>query len=507
MTGVWQTTLPLPSGRCSDFLSLVANATPDKVALRHKGQEWTYAKLAQDVRRARSLLQAHCKAGDNVALMLGNNPAYVIWALAAYDLGLVVVPLYVNAPMPEIVQRCCFCRPAVAIVEDQRFREIASASPAIAGAFFAATVYSTGQDERRTARGEGPRNDERALMGFSSGSTGQPKAIPLTHANLIAGRVLFQHAALIRPDDVSVHFLPLTHIYGWMAATAVLGAGGTLVLHERYDFDDVMRSLAQWEGSILFGVPQTILDLEQHGEKVRTPLAGLRYVNTGSAPLAPEIMREVSRRLDLVITTGYGLTEAAPLSHSPVFAPELIDTSMVGYPVPNTTVRLIDPENPDGHGQDLPQGELIVSGPQVAQGYLLADGAYDRTAWLPGGFFRTGDLVERDPLGRLRIVGRLKNIIKYKGYSIAPAELENMLAQHEAVIDCAVLGLPDRTAGEIPVAYVVRRSGSALSAEDLLAFMRTRVAAQKSIRAVHFVSEIPRSNAGKVLAKELIQTV
>ncbi len=344
-----------------------------------------------------------------------------------------------------------------------------------------------------------------AFLPFSSGSTGEPKAIVLTHRNVTASRVLFGAATGMNAASVLVHFIPLTHVYGWMAAGAAWAAGGTVVLHRRYEFAQVVADVKRYQATALFGVSQTIIDLAQAETSLAANLRSLRFVNTGSAPLAPEFLRDVGERFGVLVTTGYGLTEAAPVAHSTPEQPDLVDHLSVGYPVANTRVRLVDPddrERPAAAGQ---AGELIVQGPQVADGYLMPDGRLDRAAWLPGDWFCTGDLVEHDARGRLRIVGRLKNVLKYKGYSVFPPELEALIAQHPDVRDCVVLGRPDPVAGEIPTAFVVAKDAAGRSPEAILQFVRARVAPQKRIRDVVFVEEIPRSPAGKVLAGELLQ--
>jgi acyl-CoA synthetase (AMP-forming)/AMP-acid ligase II len=176
----------------------------------------------------------------------------------------------------------------------------------------------------------------------------------------------------------------------------------------------------------------------------------------------------------------------------------------VGFDTADTDLHLVDPDDPGRVVDPGEAGELVVSGPQVSLGYLNADGRLDRASWLTNGGFRTGDLVERDSLGRFRIVGRLKNIIKYKGYSVAPAELEALLGGHPDILDCAVVGRADAEVGEIPTAFIVLRRDHRLSSDDIIAFVRERVAPQRRIRDVVFVAEIPRSGAGKVLTRELL---
>lgn len=456
--------------------------------------------------RARSVLADHAVgAGDRIALSLDTTPQFLIWALAALERGAAVVPVYSSAPPAEFADRCAIGKVAAAVVEDdalpRRQREFAgvTGTPIL----LAESAWQQGAP-RPPATGGKASGDDLAFLHFSSGTTGEPKVIPLTHKNILAGRLLFAQATCLDDRSVLVHFLPLVHIYGWMAATVALAAGGTVILHRRYDFDALVRDTEAYRATAIFGLPQAILDFAAQDGSIRPRIETLRFLNTGSAPLAPEIMRAVVVRYGLTVTTGYGLTEAAPVSHTSVDRPDLIDPITVGYPVANTEIRLVDPADSSKSAPSAGPGELLVAGPQVAHGYLEADGTLVRTAWIGDRWLRTGDLVELDALGRLRIVGRLKNIVKYKGYSVVPGELEAILAQHPAVADCAVVGRPDPVAGEVPTAFVVRRAGSRVGPDELINFVRARVAPQRRLRAVVIVDKIPRSGAGKILTEQLL---
>jgi acyl-CoA synthetase (AMP-forming)/AMP-acid ligase II len=500
--------LAIPHENASAFLGERAKISPDRIAVTFQGENITFAGLWARVQQARRYLQQlGVTAPDKLGLSLGNTPNFVVWACAGLADGAVIVPIYDTAPGPEFTAKCRLAGANAVVASDDRVvaREAQLSAGGVPTSVIPESAWTeTAPDYELTQRvPESACTDEAAFLPFSSGSTGDPKAVLLTHANIVASRMLFAAATRMGPLTTLVHFIPLAHVYGWMAVTAAWAAGGKVVMHARYDFARLLADIEAHRATAVFGVPQTILDFANAPEGTSERLRTLRFINTGSAPLAAEVIRGVAERFGVPVTSGYGLTEAAPVSHDCVDRKELIDARAVGFAVANTQVRLIDPEDPDRPILQRKTGELVVQGPQVAPGYLR-NGALERSAWLSDGAFRTGDLAEFDDIGRIRIVGRLKNIIKYKGYSLSPPELEALLGCHPDVQDCAVVGRPDPVAGEIPTAFVVLRAGAPVSKRDILGFVRARIAPQKRIRDVVFVAQIPRSSAGKVLTKELV---
>lgn len=497
--------IALPQESCAAFLCEIAIRNPDRTALVFEGSTITYGALARQIDEAKARLTGlGLGPGNRIGIALPTGPDYVVQAIAALDVGAVVVPLYDSAPAAEMRAKCLAAQVDAMIVEptavDRRRGELAPLS---------VPPQLLSSDERPAGtlpqKMPAPKPDDLAFLPFSSGTTGEPKLILLSHRNVLASRLLFAQATALRATSVLVHFLPLSHVYGWMALTAALGVGAQVVLQARYHFEEVVADIERFRATSVFAVSQTIIDLERADSRAAKKLESLQWVNTGSAPLAPAIMRNVAERYGFAVTTGYGLTEAAPVTHSAVERPELIDVEAVGYAAADTVLRLVDPVDPERPMPAGEPGELIVSGPQVSTGYRHADGRLDRSSWLSDGSFRTGDLVECDSLGRYRIVGRLKNIIKYKGYSVAPAELEALLGSHPGILDCVVVGRADPEAGEVPTAFVVPRQKAHLTSDQVIAYVRERVAPQRRVRDVVFVDQIPRSSAGKVLTRELLE--
>jgi long-chain acyl-CoA synthetase len=500
--------IALPTESCAAFVWHTAARHPEQLALAAGTDRITYGELARRVAIARARLTARgLGLNSRIGMVLPTSIDYVVQNLAALDLGAIVAPIYDSAPAAELRAKCLAARVEAVVVEALQLERRRGE---LAGLSLAPTLLSPeleGAVPDRPHKGCAPQADHLAFMPFSSGTTGEPKLILLSHRNVLASRLLFAQATGLTTQSVLVHFLPLSHVYGWMALTAALGAGATVILHARYDFDELVADIERHSATCVFAVSQTIIDLERAPADTVRRMQSMRWINTGSAPLAPSIMWAVADRYGFPVTTGYGLTEAAPVAHTPVERPDLIDVECVGYATADTELRLVDAEDPTRPAPDGSAGELVVRGPQVSLGYRLGDGSLDRSSWLSDGFFRTGDLVERDGFGRYRIVGRLKNIIKYKGYSVAPAELEALLGTHPGVRDCAVVGQPDPDAGEIPVAFIVPRQPGGLTDEEIISWVRARVAPQRRIRAVAFVEQIPRSSAGKMLTRELLNQV
>lgn len=499
--------IDLPAESAVAYVARRSEASPHATAVIAGCESLTWAEYGRACAAAeRWLERAGLGAGARVAIALGVEPDFLIWAHAVLARGAVVVPIYPNAPAAELCAKVEGAQAVVVVV------------PAEAAATRRSELRSMGLgidlvagNAWRAEAAEGPLRvsavpaEGGAFLTFTSGSTGEPKGILLSHANMVASRHLFGHATCLGHGDTVLSFLPLAHAYGWMVATATLEAGATLLLQPRYSFAEVVGDVARHRATALFGVSQLIVDLSESDAVAPDSVRSLRFVNTGSAPQAPRIMEAVAERLGVPVTTGYGLTEGAPLTHSSVDRLDLIDVSTVGFPVANTRLRIVDPDDAERPVPPGAAGELVARGPQVCAGYTRPDGAIDRSAWLPDGSFRTGDLVDTDPVGRIRIVGRLKNMIKYKGYSIAPPELEALLALHPNIADCAVLGRGDPMVGEVPTAFIVPRDRAAASSEGIMAFMRSRVSSQKIARDIVFVDVIPRSAAGKVIAPELLR--
>jgi long-chain acyl-CoA synthetase len=356
---------------------------------------------------------------------------------------------------------------------------------------------------------ENPSDQTLAALPYSSGTTGLPKGVMLSHFNLVANVFQFigPHGSEISTNDIALCFLPLYHIYGLnVILNPVLTLGGTLVLMPRFSAPQVLSLIVDERVTMMPTVPPALNALCQAAEAGQFPTDHrLRWVKSGAAPLAPELGRRFTNLTGVLVCQGYGMTEASPVTHVGFLEPELYRPESIGQPLAQTECRVLNAAELDEREVAPGQpGELVMRGPQFMMGYWKEPQA--TAAVLRDGWFWSGDIVTRDADDFYFVVDRRKEMIKYKGFPVAPAEVEALLLEHPAVLDCGVVGRADPAAGEIPVAFVVLREGSVASKkleEDLCGFVAERLTSYKQPRQIHFVDALPRTPSGKILRREL----
>jgi acyl-CoA synthetase (AMP-forming)/AMP-acid ligase II len=340
-----------------------------------------------------------------------------------------------------------------------------------------------------------------ALLPTSSGTTGLPKSVELTHRNLVASLCQTRLVQQVTEDDVVIAALPLFHIYGLQITLNLpLLAGATVVILPRFELEAFLRAVQDHGITRAEVVPPVLLGLVTADAVGDYDLSTLRLLTSAAAPLGADLARACARRLGCRVKQAYGMTEVSGGTHiAPDAGPDRPES--VGPALPGVECRIVDP----GTGADLrpgEPGELLVRTAGAMRGYLGDPGATEATID-PGGWVHTGDIVTADGAGWFYVTDRAKELIKYKGYQVAPAELEAILVTHPAVADAAVVRRPDPQAGEIPKAFVVLRAPA--SAQELMAWMAGRVASYKRVRQVEFIDSIPKSPAGKILRRLLVE--
>jgi 4-coumarate--CoA ligase len=339
------------------------------------------------------------------------------------------------------------------------------------------------------------------VLPYSSGTTGLPKGVMLTHNNLVANIVQTEPVLEVEAGKERViAVLPFFHIYGMQVLmNAVIARGGTVVTMPRFDLEQFLTLVQDQKITIAYLVPPIVLALAKHPMVDQFDLSSLKLIFSGAAPLGAEVALEAASRVGCDVVQGYGMTELSPVTHSTPMGE--FKPGSIGLTISNTEVRVVDP----GTGEDLAvdeDGELWIRGPQVMKGYLNNPEAtaitIDDDGWL-----HTGDIGHVDSDGHFYIVDRLKELIKYKGFQVPPAELEALLLTHPAVADAAVIGVPDPEAGELPKGYVVLKPGAEASEEDIKEFVADAVASYKQLRIVEFIDAVPKSASGKILRREL----
>jgi acyl-CoA synthetase (AMP-forming)/AMP-acid ligase II len=353
-----------------------------------------------------------------------------------------------------------------------------------------------------------------AVLPYSSGTTGNPKGVMLTHRNLAANVAQIRPLQGMAADDRILAVLPFFHIYGMtVLLNAALHARAQLVIMPSFDLAEFLGNIADYECSHAFIAPPVAVALAKHPLVERFDLSSLRSIMSGAAPLDQDLGHAVSERLGCQVVQGYGMSELSPVSHVTPFdgGREMIGSTAplnsCGWTVPNAVSKIVDPEtgseiNPPASGLSE-TGELWFSGPNVMAGYLGNEQATRETID-DEGFLHTGDLARVDSSGCVYIVDRLKELIKYKGYQVPPAELEAVLLGHPQIADAAVIGVRDVDSGEeVPKAFVVKQSGAELTADEVMAFVADQVAPYKKVRQVEFIEAIPKTASGKILRKDL----
>ena len=486
----------IPAVSLSEYVLGGAAERGDKPALIDgaSGAVTTYAELAGQVDRAAAgLAAAGIGPGDAVGLLGPNSPAWVVAFHAASKLGAIVTSVNPLLTPSEVAKQLATAD-AVAVIVAEPLR----GSLSEAGLDRVFTLEALPDAE---PGGEGARPDperELAVLPFSSGTTGLSKGVMLTHRNLVANMEQIRGVHRIGADDVLIGVLPFFHIYGQTVVVNLgLSQGATIVTMPRFDMGGFLDLLERHRVTRAHIAPPVVLGLAKAPGVDGRDFA-LRVVISGAAPLDAGTAERASERLGAPVRQGYGMTEASPVTH---FADddglEAQDPGAIGRLIGSTEGRLVDPET----GEDAETGEVWIRGPQVMRGYLGDDAATAATL-TEDGWLKTGDVARIEDGEVFRIVDRVKELIKYKGYQVPPAELEALLINHPDVADAAVIPMPDAEGGEAPLACVVP-AGDALDADALMAWVAERVAPYKRIRAVEIVEEIPKSASGKILRRLL----
>jgi 4-coumarate--CoA ligase len=471
------------------------------------GRTVSYAALAQQIRSLAGGLAARgVGPGTTWALMAPNLPEYAVVFHGLAYAGATVTTLNPTYGAEELAFQLKDSK-ASAIVTVELFLPVAREAAREAGIEEIvvigpgdATPFTDLFGEPLSEQVPVESKEHVVVLPYSSGTTGFPKGVMLTHHNLVANLEQLGGHLELAADEVCYAVLPFFHIYGMQVLmNFALSRGVTVVTVPRFDLVKMLELVQEQKITRLFLVPPIVLALAKHPVVDNYDLSSVKQIFSGAAPLGGELAEAAAERLNCSVAQGYGMTELSPVTHA---VPEDdYKAASVGTLVADTECRLVDPDS----GEDAEEGatgEIWVRGPQVRKGYLgnpeaTAD-TIDADGWL-----HTGDVGRIDADGHTFIVDRLKELIKVKGFQVAPAELEALLIQHPEVADVAVIGVPDEEAGERVKAFVVRAGESQVSAETLQSFVAEQVATYKKLGEVEFIDSIPKSASGKILRREL----
>ena len=476
------------------------------------GHSLTYGQLYQGiVSFARGLKHKGFGKGDVFAIYCPNSPEYAIAFYGVAMLGGInttINPLYTVDELTRQLNDASAKYLLTVQLFVEKARQAASKS-GIEEVFVLGEAEAEGITSFNSLlhnEGEFPaakiNPDDIVVLPYSSGTTGMPKGVMLTHYNLIANISQIRDISGVTEQDRLIAILPFFHIFG-MVVLMALGFlnRATIVTMPRFDLEQFLQLMQDQKISAAYLVPPVVLALAKHPLVDNYDLSPLRFILSGAAPLGKEITLACSERLNCVVTQGYGMTEMSPVTNFDYTSPDKVKVGSIGPLVANTEAMIIDVETGDALGPNQ-LGEYWLRGPQRMLGYL--NNAQATTESIDAdGWYHSGDIGYIDEEGHVFIVDRLKELIKYKGMQVAPAELEAVLLTHENIIDAAVIPCPDEQAGEIPKAYVVTKDD--ISADEIIDFVAEKVAPHKKIRALEFIDEIPKSPSGKILRRLLIE--
>jgi len=493
--------------------------TPDLVAMAFYQQQWTYRELwDQVVRMANALLAAGLRRQDRVMLMLPNSPAYIIAYYGTLRAGGIVVqanPLYTEREIRFLASDsgARFMVTADSLYARGKAAKDGTALEKIILAELTGGAQPEGNDVRLQdflagASCEPPavyvQPTEVAVLQYTGGTTGLPKGAMLTHSNLVAN--IYQSISNRDEEKAGeirlLMILPLFHSYGMLVMNMGLCRGARLVLLPRFEIDAVMQAIKEHEITDFPGVPTMYVAVLNYPNAEAYGISRIRNISSGGAATPVEVIEGFVKRFGATIGEGYGLSEASPATHAnPTWDPSLRKPGSIGIPLRGTDARIVDLETGTrvlGPGEE---GELCIKGPQVMLGYWNRP---DETREaLRDGWLYTGDIAKMDEDGYFYILDRKKDMIIVSGFNVYPREIEEVLYEHPAVMEAAVVGVPDPYKGAAPKAFVVLRPGQTATEEELMAFCRERLAPFKAPRAVEFRDALPKSAVGKILRREL----
>src|SRR5215470_5913319 len=500
------------------LLRMAAYRNPDRPAIIYHDLILTFREVVSMVNSiANGLHNLGLRKGDRLCLFTLNRPEYTITFIAAASMGIVVSPMNPAYKEREIAYQLENSEAKAILIQRELLpllhivltqKELPELKYIIVTGDRAPEGMPDALPFAKLLRESSPKHprhvevsgDDLVALPYSSGTTGFPKGTLLSHRNLTSNNLQFTTALRTNITDVALIFLPFYHIYGVMLTGSFLACGGTQVMMERFDLLQSLELCEKHNVTYYFAVPPIVLALANAPVDL-SKMKTVKYVFSGAAPLPLDPALKLQDKTGIRVVQGYGMTEASPLTHSQPGDPALVRLDSVGMPVHNTTQKIVDIETGKRELPPGEDGEIIIRGPQIMQGYWKAP---EETAnALRNGWLFTGDIGHVDADGYTYIVDRKKEMIKYKGFGIAPAELESLLMEHPAVMDSAVIGVPDDEAGEIPKGFVVIRPGHSVTPDEIITFANGKLAGYKKIHLIEFIDAIPKVASGKILRREL----
>jgi len=516
----------------NEILKKTAKEHPEKTAMSYFEGKITFGELdALSDQFAAALAKLGVKKGDRVAIFLPNIPQFVIAYFGILKAGAVLTAISPLHKEREVEYQLSDSEAETIIALDSLYAIVANiwqkttlknAIVTSIGEYAPKTAISTSEAEQKSnvhsfqellnenVDAKPPKvninpQEDLAALQYTGGTTGTAKGAMLTHMNLVSNTIMF--AAWIKGATAKETFLtalPLFHIYGMTTSMNVpIHLAAKMVMLPRFEPLTALESIQRHRVTVFCGVPTMYALLLANPELGKFDLTSIRACISGASPLPPQIQKKFMDATGGFLAEGYGLTEASPVTHcNPVDRTmRTVRLGSIGLPLPDTDARIFDIETGKKALEPSETGELAVKGPQIMKGYWK--NPEETASVLRNGWLYTGDIARMDENGYFYITDRKKDLIKYKDYSVYPREIEDLLYEHPAVKLCAVVGKPEPMVGEIPKAFVVLKEGAKATEEEIMDFVKEKVAPYKAIREVEFRKELPVSSAGKVLRRVL----
>ncbi|MBV9929244.1 MAG: long-chain fatty acid--CoA ligase [Acidobacteria bacterium] len=520
-----------PRRSLHEILRLAAAEVPERPATAFLGAHMTFAQLkGQSDKLAAALRNLGVRKGDRVGIMLPNCPQYVIAAFAVLRLGAVVVnvnPLYTPREVLVVAKDCqlrvlvtldALAPVTLSVLEQTGIEHVVVTSvmeysaagapcPAVEGTRRLADLLASVEEPELPSVEVEP--DDVAVLQYTGGTTGVPKGAMLTHYSIFANVIqtgCWAHEGLRRGEDSYLLVIPYFHIYGFTVGMMEgVWRGAQQVLIPKYDVEMLLNAIRDYQPTFFPAVPTIYISLLNHPRAKEYGLDKIRNFNSGSAPLPVEVIEQFERLTGGTLKEGYGLSEASPVTHTTP-ALDRRKPGSIGLPLPDTDIKIVDLETGEREVPVGEEGELCIAGPQVMKGYwnrpdetaiALRQDAEGRT-WL-----YTGDVARMDEDGYTYIVQRKKDMIIVSGFNVYPSEVEGVLYEHPAVMEAAVIGIPDAYRGEAVKACVVLKAGAAATPEELTEHCKRGLAEFKVPSKVEIRESLPKTAVGKILHRVL----
>nr|AHM88424.1 4CL6 [Fraxinus mandshurica] len=516
--------IPLPSNDSLDVTTFISSRSHrGKTAFidASTGRKLSFSDVWIAVEAVATCLSIdmNIRKNDVVLLLSPNSIYFPIVCLAVMSLGAIITTTNPLNTSREIAKQIADSKPVLAFTIPQLLPKLGDSKLPIV-LLDSANSYPSKlkivnnivemmkREPSQSRVKERVSQDDIASLLYSSGTTGVSKGVVSSHRNLIAMvQTIVSRFKLDEENHTFICTVPMFHIYGLAAfATGLLAAGSTIVILSKFEMDEMLMAIQKYTATYLPLVPPILVALVNNAAAIKKKydLRSLKSVLSGGAPLSREVIEGfVEKYPNVTILQGYGLTESTAIGASTDSLEESRRYGTAGMLSPSMEAKIVDPES----GEALPvncTGELWLRGPSIMKGYFSNEEAtastLDSEGWL-----RTGDLCYVDEDGFIFVVDRLKELIKYKGYQVPPAELEALLLTHPEIADAAVIPFPDEKVGQFPMAYVVRKTGSSISESAVMDFIAKQVAPYKRIRRVAFTASVPKNPSGKILRKDLIK--